>query len=129
MYLKMTGLSKLIAALAFTATAHGFAFRPENSALQAASLSELPSVAESMYDTPSECYIIYPEDDAEDQDPKFVCTNSPEEYAWFNGINTSDMIPAEQGTSSLNAMECQETESFRGIPEWECSLGMTNLRP
>ena len=127
----MNGLFKLIAALACTATAQGFAVRPEKpvSCLQAASLPNLPTVGESMYDTPSECYIIYPEDDAEGQDPKFVCTNSPEEYAWFNGINANDMIPAEQGTSSLNAMECQETESFRGIPEWECSSGMTNLRP
>ena len=127
---KMVSLSKLqvLAAFSVVATANGFVVQPKSplSALRASTMTDLP---EAMYDTPSECYIIYPDEEAQDQEPKFVCTNAPEEYAWFNGINTKDMIPAKERTSSFNAMECQETESYRGIPEWEFSLGMTSLRP
>lgn len=132
----MISLPALIAALSLAASAQGFSANPQKrpSVLKASALwgdqTATTTTAEAMYDTPSDCYIIYPEDEAEDQEPKFVCTNSPEEYAWFNGLDAQDMIPTKAGTS-LNAAECLETESFRGVPEWECSLVMSKmeLRP
>ena len=115
-------LSKLIATLTMMATtSHGFAIQPgkpiPSTVLQASSLSNVPT----MYDTPSDCYIIYPEEDADpDEVPRFVCTNTPGEYAWFNGVDEDAMIPT--GSTDLDAFECQETESFRGVPEWECKM-------
>lgn len=84
----------------------------------------------SLFNTedPIECYLILEEDEEEHGFPRekvpkgekdlVVCTSSPEEYAWFNGIEEKNMIPIENEDSM--ALECVEGASPRGIPEWEC---------
>ena len=79
--------------------------------------------AEHMYDVPDHCYVIYPPHahDAKEEPPTVVCTNDPEEFAWFNGLDVEDLIPTDAGTSE-QALECHEGASPRGIPEWECTV-------
>mmetsp|Transcript_2542 Transcript_2542/g.3436 ORF Transcript_2542/g.3436 Transcript_2542/m.3436 type:complete len:137 (-) Transcript_2542:455-865(-) len=78
-----------------------------------------------------ECYIVEtppPLEDDEDgegdtmvatEKPVVVCTPDPEEYAWFNGIDTRQMKPVEDDMET-DATECVEGSSPRGTPEWEC---------
>ena len=79
--------------------------------------------AEHMYDVPDHCYVIYPPHAhaAKEEPPTVVCTNDPEEFAWFNGLDVEDLIPTDAGTSE-QALECHEGASPRGIPEWECTV-------
>jgi hypothetical protein len=50
--------------------------------------------------------------------PRVVCTGNPEEYAWFHGIRSDDMVPTD-GIHD-EATQCTYGESPRGCPEWEC---------
>lgn len=95
--------------------------RRQRSAVGSAKEPELVQ-EDALYDTPSECYLIYPsEDDTNlEEVPYMVCTNAPEDYAWFHGLEADWLIPADGTSTPLNALECQQTESSRGIPEWEC---------
>lgn len=114
-----------ISAYAFV-TSPNLSQRPSSYTMSLGSTQNLDTVVEhdATYDTPSECYIIYPEEAASDDGdelPYMVCTNSPEEYAWFHGVD-EDLMEPKNASTPLSAMECEETESSRGVPEWECQL-------
>ena len=69
-----------------------------------------------------ECYLVNDEDVVKNgATPAVVCTSSPDEFAWFNGLDLEALLPTD-GTSE-NAFECVEGASPRGIPEWECRDG------
>ena len=40
------------------------------------------------------------------------------QYAWFNGIEPKMMV--ETDGVAAEAMICEEGESYKGKPEWEC---------
>jgi hypothetical protein len=50
-----------------------------------------------------------------------VCTEAPEEYAWYEGIDASDMQKVDPGLLVEGHMECTEGASYRGTPVWDCS--------
>jgi hypothetical protein len=73
---------------------------------------------------PTECFIVNQEAVLlEGELPEVVCTNAPEEYAWFNGIDKKALIPTD--TTSEENLECVEKASPRGLPEWECHPATT----
>lgn len=89
----------------------------------------------SKAEDPVECFLIVEEEDDIEVDAddlskehtsshpdetkqRVVCTSEPEEYAWFNGIDEKNMVPADG--IETEATECVEDSSPRGIPEWEC---------
>jgi hypothetical protein len=74
----------------------------------------------TMYDVPTQCYIVNQElVETEGEEPEIVCTSAPQDYAWFNGLDVEALVPVD-GTTSTDALECAEGASPRGIPEWEC---------
>jgi hypothetical protein len=73
---------------------------------------------------PTECFIVNQEAVLmEGELPEVVCTNAPEDYAWFNGIDKEALVPTD-ATSEEN-LECVEKASPRGLPEWECHPATT----
>jgi len=79
------------------------------------------SLGYSVHDdeTPIQCFLIQTDDDEEDPSPpRVVCTSQAKEYAWFNGIDEDQMVPTDGMYE--DSLECVETESPRGVTEWEC---------
>jgi hypothetical protein len=77
-------------------------------------------------DKPIQCFLLQVDADHDDASPspspsppEVICTSNPDEYAWFNGIQREDMIPATDGIYD-EAVQCVQGESPRGVPEWEC---------
>jgi len=108
-----------------TATAiHPSATRTRLS-LSSSSSSSVGSATDLVEDVENDddvtCYITNDEEIAlEGEKPHVVCTSEPEEYAWFNGIDTKAMRKAEDVDIEGNE-NCVLGESYTGKPEWECS--------
>ena len=97
-----------------------YGFLPANHRFAAPrSVVAVDSTAEVNYDVPTQCFIVNQElVEEEGEEPEIVCTNAPEDYAWFNGLDAEAFVKTD-GTSEAS-WECVEEESPRGIPEWEC---------
>jgi hypothetical protein len=69
-----------------------------------------------------ECFLVNDEDVVKNgATPGVVCTSEPDEFAWFNGLDSLALLPTDG--MSEDALECVEGASPRGIPEWECRDG------
>lgn len=103
----------------------GFAVRPGHGIMTTSCLQSSTTSSSmediKMYDMPTQCYIVNQElVETEGEQPEIVCTSSPKDYEWFNGLDVDALVPVD-GTST-EALECAEGASPRGIPEWECKL-------
>ena len=66
-----------------------------------------------------QCFIVNEfEVEEEGVDPEIVCTQDPDDYAWFNGLDRDAMKPTNGESESF--LECVEGASPKGVPEWEC---------
>ena len=104
--------------------AYGFLPASHHSSMQRSKVI-IDSTSDVDYNMPTQCFIVNQElVDTEGEEPEIVCTNAPDDYAWFNGLDADAFVPTD-GTSE-ESWECVEGESPRGIPEWECH---STLRP
>ena len=55
-----------------------------------------------------------------DEGRKYVCTENPEELAWYMGLDESDLVSGPK-PDDLDLMTCFEDWSHNGTPEWVCS--------
>ena len=126
-----------------------FAFTVNHQTRFERTLSRSTPEANAVDDYDVTCYVVN-EDEiiADGEEPHVVCTGEPEEvgcgsfyfitlllvhlidsiqhivffdvqqYAWFNGIESKMMI--ETDGVAEEAMICEEGESYKGKPEWEC---------
>jgi hypothetical protein len=63
------------------------------------------------------CFIV----DDSNQAGRVVCTETPEEYAWYEGIDASSMEEVDAGLLVEGHLECKEGATYRGTLVWDCS--------
>jgi hypothetical protein len=69
-----------------------------------------------------ECFIVnFDLVEEEGEIPEVVCTSEPDEFAWFNGLESENF----QNTEMIKEeafQECVEGASPTGVREWECKV-------
>lgn len=141
-------ISLLFAAHLFN-DVQAFAFSVNHQTRFERTISRSTPEANAVDDYDVTCYVVNEEEIiADGEEPHVVCTGEPEEvgcgsyyvlhnsitlpfnrfntsfffyvqqYAWFNGIESKMMI--ETDGVAEEAMICEEGESYKGMPEWEC---------
>jgi len=70
------------------------------------------------------CYML-----AGEEEDAVVCTSAPDEYAWYEGINETDMTKVDPGLLVEGHLACEEGATFRGSPVWQCGKNDGGRRP
>lgn len=125
-----------LSCLATTTVVHGFTVGTQSVSSQHSHRSRAPTTEIFSHqqddDTPLQCFVIL-DDDESGRPPQVVCTADPDDYAWFNGIDRTNLIPTDSNYLSLcdinndekdtdkssSVVDCKQETSHRGFPEWE----------